>query len=161
VEEGDVVRVQGTVNEFFDQTELTSIVNMTDCGVTDTASASSISLPQSSVDDWEATEGMAVTFTQTLYASGNFTQARYGEVDLAVDGPLDNPTNVVAPGAPAIALQAVNWVQTIPCGPGTVSRPSRVSWAIHSASTKFIPLQTSPSYAKMSARWIHLMWAAP
>jgi predicted extracellular nuclease len=119
VEEGDVVRVQGTVNEFFDQTELTSIVNMTDCGVTDTASASSISLPQSSVDDWEATEGMAVTFTQTLYASGNFTQARYGEVDLAVDGPLDNPTNVVAPGAPAIALQAVNDVSRIQLDDGS------------------------------------------
>ncbi len=36
-----------------------------------------------------------------LYASGNFTQARFGEVDLSINGPLDNPTNVVAPGAPA------------------------------------------------------------
>jgi predicted extracellular nuclease len=40
--------------------------------------------------------------------SGNFTHARFGEVDLSVGGPLDNPTNVVAPGAAANALQDLN-----------------------------------------------------
>ena len=34
-----------------------------------------------------------------------FTLGRFGEVDLSVGGRLDNPTNEVAPGAPAIALQ--------------------------------------------------------
>ena len=56
----------------------------------------------------EAFEGMRVTFPQTLHATGNFTQARYGEVDLSVGGPLDNPTNVVAPGPAAVALQDLN-----------------------------------------------------
>ncbi|HEX6261255.1 MAG TPA: ExeM/NucH family extracellular endonuclease, partial [Actinomycetota bacterium] len=36
------------------------------------------------------------------------TLGRFGEVELAVGGPLDNPTNVVPPGAPAIELQDLN-----------------------------------------------------
>ena len=51
---------------------------------------------------------MLVNLPQTLYASGNFNQGRFGEVDLSILGPLDNPTNVVAPGAPANALQDLN-----------------------------------------------------
>ena len=51
---------------------------------------------------------MEISITQTLSASGNFPPARFGEVDLSIGGPLDNPTNVVAPGAPAIALQDLN-----------------------------------------------------
>jgi len=121
---GDVVRVQGTVAEHFGQTELTNINNMEDCLVTDTASAAVITLPQSSVDDWESTEGMALEFPQTLYASGNFNQARFGEVDLAVDAPLDIPTNVVNPGAPANALQDLNDVSRILLDDGSaVSNP--------------------------------------
>jgi hypothetical protein len=113
VEKGVVVRVQGTVAEHFGQTELNNIINMEDCMITETASAVAITLPQSAVDDWERTEGMALEFPQTLYASGNFNQARFGEVDLAVGAPLDNPTNVVDPGAPAIALQDLNDVSRI------------------------------------------------
>jgi len=119
VDMGDVVRVQGTVDEFFNLTELTSIIAMTDCNATDTASAAVITLPHLSVDDWESTEGMAITFPQMLYATGNFTQARFGEVDLSVGGPLDNPTNVVAPGAPAITEQAVNDVSRIQLDDGS------------------------------------------
>jgi len=116
---GDVVRVQGTVQEFFGLTQLTRIDNMEDCGITDMATASVINLPHSSVDDWETTEGMAIEFPQILFVSGNFTQARYGEVDLAVDAPLDNPTNVVAPGAAANALQALNNVSRIQLDDGS------------------------------------------
>jgi predicted extracellular nuclease len=105
---GDVVRVQGTVAEFFGLTELTSVVSLTDCEIIDTATAASVTLPLTSVGDWENFEGMLINLPQTLYASGNFTQARFGEVDLSINGPLDNPTNVVAPGAPAIALQDLN-----------------------------------------------------
>jgi len=119
VEKGDVVRVQGTVDEFFGLTELTSITAMVDCNATGTASATVITLPHLSVDDWEPTEGMAITFSQMLYATGNFTQARFGEVDLSVGGPLDNPTNVVAPGAPANAMQAVNDVSRIQLDDGS------------------------------------------
>jgi predicted extracellular nuclease len=105
---GDVVRVRGTVTEFFDLTQINNVVTVLDCESTGTASPATVNLPVASIDDFEPFEGMAVNLPQTLYASGNFTQARFGEVDLSVGGALDNPTNVVAPGAPAIALQDLN-----------------------------------------------------
>lgn len=119
VNEGDVVRVQGTVDEFFGMTELTAIIAMEDCGYDDTATASVINLPRSSVDDWEASEGMAVTFPQTLVASGHADLGRFGEVELAFGAPLDSPTNVVPPGAPANALQDLNDVSRIQLDDGS------------------------------------------
>ena len=108
VDDGDTVRVRGTVTEFFGLTEITSVVSVETCAATGTTSPVSWSLPVADADDWEWVEGMEIFIDQTLYASGNFTQARFGEVDLSVGAPLDNPTNVVAPGAPAIALQDLN-----------------------------------------------------
>ncbi|MEE8331864.1 MAG: ExeM/NucH family extracellular endonuclease [Acidimicrobiia bacterium] len=104
---GDVVRVKGNVVEFFGFTEINSVSELAVCG-SDTASSATVTLPVATLDVWESVEGMSITIDQTLYASGNFTQARFGEVDLSVNGPLDNPTNVVAPGAAAIALQELN-----------------------------------------------------
>jgi predicted extracellular nuclease len=105
---GDVVRVAGTVNEFFGLTRLESITNLAICSAGASVTPNSMNLPVSGNLTWESSEGMSVNFTQTLYASGNFTLARFGEVDLSVGGPLDNPTNVVAPGAPANAMQDLN-----------------------------------------------------
>jgi hypothetical protein len=108
VNSGDTVRVRGTVAEFFNLTELNNVISVTVCPATATTAPVLWSLPVADVDDWEWVEGMEVTIDQTLYASGNFTQARFGEVDLSVGAPLDNPTNVVPPGAPAITLQDLN-----------------------------------------------------
>jgi predicted extracellular nuclease len=105
---GDVVRVRGTVTEFFNLTEVTNVLDVVDCGADAVVTATSLTFPVNAVDDLEDLEGMLVDLPQTLYASGNFTQARFGEVDLSIDGPLDNPTNVVAPGDPANALQDMN-----------------------------------------------------
>jgi hypothetical protein len=105
---GDVVRVRGSVAEFFGLTRIDNVATVIDCNTTDTASPSTVTLPVTSIVDFEPTEGMAVDFPQTLFASGNFTQARFGEVDLSVGGPQDNPTNVTTPGAAANALQDLN-----------------------------------------------------
>ncbi len=109
---GDVVRVRGTVTEFSGLTELASVTKVINCtadeGTLGTASTVLVSLPVASLTVWETVEGMAVKIPHTLFASGNFNQARFGEVDLSVGAPLDNPTNVVAPGAAAIALQDLN-----------------------------------------------------
>ena len=56
-------------------------------------------------DYHEPYEGMSVGIAQELTATEVFTLGRFGEVDLSVGGRLDTPTNEVAPGAPAIALQ--------------------------------------------------------
>jgi predicted extracellular nuclease len=105
---GDLVRVQGDVNEFFSLTELNNIVNLAVCGSVTLPTPAMISLPVTAVADFESWEGMRVVMQDTLYVSGNFNQGRFGEVDLSVGAPLDNPTNVVAPGAPALALQDLN-----------------------------------------------------
>ncbi len=109
---GDLVRVEGSVVEYYGLTELTNVTNIAVCG-TGAANPVTVMMPVSSLDQWEQYEGMLINIPQTLYATGNYSQGRYGEVDLSVDSRLDNPTNVVAPGAPAIALQAQNDLRRI------------------------------------------------
>ena len=72
---GDVVRVQGDVNEFFSLTELRNVVNVAFCSSGASVSLTDINLPVAAVLDLEHTEGMLVRFPGTLYASGNFNQA--------------------------------------------------------------------------------------
>ena len=106
---GDVVNVVGTVSESFDQTQIGSVtaVTVTSAG-TGVASTATVGMPVASLDVWESHEGMLLTIPQTLYVSSVYALGRYGEVELAVGAPLDNPTNVVAPGAAANALQVAN-----------------------------------------------------
>ena len=51
---------------------------------------------------------MLVDIDQELSVTETFTLGRFGEVVLSSGGRLITPTNVVAPGAPAIAMQAAN-----------------------------------------------------
>lgn len=103
---GDVVYVTGNVSEFNGQTQIsaTSIVN---CGI-GSVSPVDVTLPVSSPTYLEQFEGMLVRFPQTLYVTEHFQLGRFGEVVLSSGARLQQPTNVVAPGAPAIALQAAN-----------------------------------------------------
>ena len=105
---GQVVRVQGDVTEYFDLTELNNVTSVTICDGTEATAPVSITLPVTAVDDLERYEGMLVTFPQTLYVTGNYTQGRYGEVDLSVSDRLFNPTHLVSPGPAALALQDLN-----------------------------------------------------
>jgi len=105
---GDVVRVMGSVSEYYDLTELSNVTNMVICSSGGSASATTVTLPVSHLDEWEWYEGMLIHIPQTLYATGNYYQGRYGEVDLSINDRLDIPTNVVLPGAAAIALQDLN-----------------------------------------------------
>ena len=54
----------------------------------------------------EALEGMVVTTTQDLQVTRLFTAYRYGELGLALDGPLLQPTAVHAPSDPAATALA-------------------------------------------------------
>lgn len=103
---GDVVRVTGTAGENQGQTQVTaaSIVN---CG-TGSVSPTDISFPVATTDFLERYEGMLVRVPQTMYVTEHFQLGRFGQVVLSGDGRLKQPTNVVAPGAPALALQAQN-----------------------------------------------------
>jgi uncharacterized protein len=105
---GDRVRVRGTAGEFSNLTQLSSVTSTLVCSTGDSVTTTSVTLPVPSISTWERFEGMHVGIVQELTVTEVFTLARFGEVALSVGGRLQNPTNVVAPGAPAIALQDLN-----------------------------------------------------
>jgi predicted extracellular nuclease len=104
---GDVVRVTGLVTESYGLTKLidVTVVDVCNPGL---ASAAIVNLPVANLNDWEWYEGMLIILPQTLYVTENYDLGRYGEVALSVGDRLDNPTNVVEPGAPVLALQELN-----------------------------------------------------
>lgn len=93
---GDVVQLTGIVSEFGNQTQIGNLSNLSVIGsgvVTPTA----IDLPITTVENLESFEGMLVNFPETLTVTENFNLARFGEVSLAADGRLFNPTNFIDP----------------------------------------------------------------
>ena len=109
---GDAVRIKGRVTEFTTTgvtlTELTNLNNLVVCASGQTVTPAGVSLPFSSQTFAERYEGMLVDIDQELSVTETFTLGRFGEVVLSSGGRLITPTNVVAPGAPAIAMQAEN-----------------------------------------------------
>ena len=104
---GDLVRVTGTVGEYQGQTQITATsieVLSTDNTITPT----DIVLPFASAAVEEQYEGMLVRVPQTLYVTEMYLLGRFGQVTMSGAGKLYQPTNVVLPGAPAIAMQATN-----------------------------------------------------
>jgi predicted extracellular nuclease len=111
---GDVVRLQGSVTEFESGagsgaflTEMTALTTVTLCSSGASVTPATVNLPVTAQTDWEAYEGMLVSFPQTLDVTETYNLARYGNVDLALDR-LFIPTQVTTPGAAANALQAQN-----------------------------------------------------
>jgi uncharacterized protein len=104
---GDRVRVSGVVAETFELTQLNN-TTVTVCASNQTLpTPATISLPVASLDAFEKIEGMSVAIAQTLTVNETYQLGRYGQVLLA-NGRLQQPTNVVEPGAAANALQAQN-----------------------------------------------------
>ncbi|MEI2689457.1 MAG: ExeM/NucH family extracellular endonuclease [Anaerolineae bacterium] len=105
---GQVVRVQGTAEDFSSQTQISS-ATVTACGSTGSVSPVDVTLPFADGDYPERYEGMLVRLPQTLYVTEHFQLGRFGQAVLTSrPDRLQQPTNVVAPGAPALALQAAN-----------------------------------------------------
>jgi hypothetical protein len=103
---GDVVRVTGTAAEYQDQTQV-SASSVVKCG-TGTVAPVDVTFPVPSLTYLERYEGMLVRLPQTMYVTEHFQLGRFGQVLLSSGGRLQQPTNVVAPGGTAIALQADN-----------------------------------------------------
>ena len=106
VQPGQLVRVTGSVSEFQNQTQV-SASGIAFCG-TASAAPVDVMLPQASLDDFERFEGMLVRLPQTLYVTEHFQLGRFGQVVLSSGSRLWQPTNVVLPGAEALAMQAQN-----------------------------------------------------
>jgi predicted extracellular nuclease len=107
---GDRVRVNGKVVEFGGVTEISPVTNLDNCGPsTEGILPVELSLPFADANEanLEPLENMLVHFTQPLVINEYYNFDRYGEIILSSKR-LDTPTNVVAPGAAANALQAAN-----------------------------------------------------
>ncbi len=113
---GDLVRVEGTVEEFFGNTQLGSFaeVEVLSSG-NPLPAAADITFPVVSIAELERYEGMLATLTDTMVISEYFNYDRFGEIVVAkpVDGlgatRAMNPTAVYAPGDPAAAeLRDIN-----------------------------------------------------
>ncbi|MCB0201696.1 MAG: ExeM/NucH family extracellular endonuclease, partial [Anaerolineae bacterium] len=119
---GDTVRVAGTVAEYQEQTQLTSITSVTVCPSSPaTASPVDVTLPFSETVYPERFEGMTVTMPQTMTVSENYNLGRGGILTLS-NGRLQQPTNVVPPGAPANDLQAANNLNQITLDDGNLAQ---------------------------------------
>jgi predicted extracellular nuclease len=103
---GDIVRVTGTAGENQGQSQI-SVGTIIKCG-TGTVTPTDVTFPVASADFLEQYEGMLVRLPQTMYVTEHFQLGRFGQVVLSSDARLKQPTNVVSPGAPALALQAQN-----------------------------------------------------
>ena len=104
---GDVVYVTGTAGEFQDQTQISNVTAITKCG-TGTVTPVDVTFPVASATFLEQYEGMLVRLPQTLSVTEHFQLGRFGQVVLSAEGKLPQPTNVIEPGALALALQADN-----------------------------------------------------
>ncbi|HVR32751.1 MAG TPA: endonuclease I, partial [Acidimicrobiia bacterium] len=114
---GDVVRVEGLVQERFNNTQIsaTSVEVLGEEEVLEknrTVTPAEVVFPLDAVSDLEAVEGMSVVFSQTLVVSEYFNYDRFGEVVIALpfgdeDRPY-TPTAVAEPGS-AEMLERLSW----------------------------------------------------
>ncbi len=109
---GQEVRVIGTAGENQNQTQISS-PTIVPCGTTGSITPVDVTLPVpapvAGVPYLERFEGMLVRFPQTLYVTEHYQLGRFGQVVMTSSSDrLQQPTNVVAPGAPALAMQAAN-----------------------------------------------------
>ncbi|TYK66558.1 ExeM/NucH family extracellular endonuclease [Colwellia echini] len=125
---GDRIRINATVTEYYEQTQLASVEHLTVCesGVS-LPTAIEVTLPTTTlnltdgVDALEPFEGMLVNFKQPLYVTDTYNYGRYGQLGLASER-LFNPTQVVTPGAEAQALAAANKQKMIILDDGDTSQ---------------------------------------
>ena len=109
---GDVARVTGRVSEFQNQTQIT-LADLTLCGTGAAVEPVDVTLPFPGAEYLERYEGMLVRFPQTLYVTEMFQLGRFGQVTLSSGDRLLQPTQIVAPGAEALALAAANALDRI------------------------------------------------
>lgn len=146
---GDVVRVTGYARERFNQTTLNGsnsnsaavpAANIVQCG-SGSVTPLDVTLPVTSINDFERYEGMLVRFPQSLVIAEYFNYDRFGEMVLAL--PLDGETRpftgtaIDEPGAPANARTLANSLRRITLddaqsaqNPATLRHPNGLPFAL-------------------------------
>ncbi|SNY57850.1 Predicted extracellular nuclease [Arsukibacterium tuosuense] len=97
---GDVLLLQGTVAEINDLTSLTDINQVVRCATETQPEPMAVTLPLPAELNFEALEGMWLSFSQDLIVNDSYQLGRYGELILA-DQRLLVPTEIKQPGAAA------------------------------------------------------------
>ena len=124
---GDAVRVRGTVSEYHGTTQIT-VSAIWSCSIGNTLPAETqLQLPVTALTDFEAFEGMRVTFPQTLVISEYYRYDQYNEIVLT-SARQNQPSAVYDPGTPeAAALAQANLLDRVTLDDGrTASNPSTV-----------------------------------
>jgi predicted extracellular nuclease len=134
VDVGDLVRVRGLVAEFHGLTELTNVEGVLNCHTTGIITPSTISLPIASTNDFEAFEGMSITFSNPLYITEFFNFGRFGEIILSTERQFQ-PTAVLTPGPPAQARAVENLLNRITLDDGSTRQNPKP--AIHPNGSNF------------------------
>lgn len=128
VRPGDVVRVSGTVEERFGQTQLAQVTELAVCARNGDIAPTPVELPFPDVDYPERYEGMLVVFPQELTVGENYNLARFGEVALSF-GRLYQPTHQTDPGPAAVEQRATNLRNRILLDDGqTIQNPPLVAF---------------------------------
>lgn len=109
---GDRVRVRGEVSDFQNQTQLSQAA-LTVCSAGNSVAPTDIEFPLTSADALEALEGMLVRVPQTMFVTEHFQLGRFGQVTLSGERRLQQPTDIMTPGAGANALQQENQLNRI------------------------------------------------
>ncbi len=99
-QQGDVLLLQGTVAEINDLTSLTDLSYLSRCASEHPVSATPVNLPLAEQLNFEALEGMWLSFPQDLIVNDSYQLGRYGELILA-NQRLIVPTEIRLPGTPA------------------------------------------------------------
>jgi len=102
---GDVVKVEGEVDEYYHMTQIKDVVSVSVEGAA-AFTATEVTLPWLDLDQPEWYEGMYITVPQPLTISEYFNFDRYGEIVLTTDRAAQ-PTAVFDPGSPEAAALAV------------------------------------------------------
>ncbi len=95
---GDGVRVKGAISEYNGMTEITAS-QVWACSTGNVVTPTVVDLPADTLTEFEAYEGMLVTFPQPLVISEYFNFDRYNEIVLTSTRHM-TPTAVYEPGSP-------------------------------------------------------------
>ncbi|WP_051986579.1 ExeM/NucH family extracellular endonuclease [Pseudidiomarina atlantica] len=95
---GDVVRLAGAVSEYYDSTQISGLTGITVCSTGASVTPANFSLPVAEMAEFEAVEGMLVSFEHDVVVTNTETLGRYGEFWIAAER-LFTPTQVAEPAA--------------------------------------------------------------
>ncbi|MCX6855078.1 MAG: ExeM/NucH family extracellular endonuclease, partial [Verrucomicrobia bacterium] len=146
---GDVVTLTATAAEFGSQTQLSNVSALSLNGSVSLPALTDATLPMITTSSLEPLEGMRVRFPQTLHvtsastsANFSFNYARNGELILAADGPLIEPTEYIDPNDNPASGTSTSGSSNVPAITALASAPTLRTVVLDDASTAVYPFPT-------------------